>query len=94
VRDETRGGIPLRSLITLGILSMCWCFFSLDIVIDALTVMIILVQFIGQSVGLMVFRYGISSTFSLSPPPPPLPLTPPFSLHLLLSPPPALAFCL
>jgi amino acid transporter len=67
VRDETRGGIPLRSLITLGILSMCWCFFSLDIVIDALTVMIILVQFIGQSVGLLVFRYGIHLSFRPRP---------------------------
>jgi amino acid transporter len=59
VRDESRGGIPLRSLLTLGGLAVCWCFFSLDVVIDALTVMIILVQFIGQSVGLLIFRYGI-----------------------------------
>ena len=54
VRDER--GIPLRSLLTLGGLSVCWCFFSLDVVIDAMTVMIILVQFIGQAVGLMVWR--------------------------------------
>ena len=66
VRDETRGGIPLRSLMTLGFLSACWCFFSLDVVIDALTVMIILVQFIGQSVGLLVFRYGQSLSYSPS----------------------------
>jgi hypothetical protein len=44
---------------TLGGLGVIWCFFSLDVVIDALTVMIILVQFIGQSIGLLVFRYGI-----------------------------------
>jgi amino acid transporter len=56
VRDESRGGIPARSLAVLGALSTCWCFFSLDVVIDAMTVMIVLVQFLGQSVGLLVYR--------------------------------------
>lgn len=61
-RDPERGGLPKNSLLSLGFLGMCWCFFSLDVVIDAMTVMIILCQFIGQAVGLLVYRTRVMNT--------------------------------
>jgi len=50
---------PLVSLFCIGVLSAAWCFFSLDTVIDAMTSMLVLVQFLGQAVGLCVLRYRI-----------------------------------
>lgn len=55
-RHESKD-IPHVALFTLAILSAAWCFFSLDTVIDAMTVLLVLVQFIGQSVGLLYYRY-------------------------------------
>jgi len=50
---------PLVSLLAIGGLSCAWCFFSLDTVIDAMTSMLVLVQFLGQAVGLCVLRHRI-----------------------------------
>src|SRR5213596_1425481 len=47
-RLHSTGGFPHVSLVVLGILSILGSFFSLGIVIDALIVMRIVVQFIGQ----------------------------------------------
>src|SRR6478672_8448435 len=47
---------PYVSLIVLGVISIVAGFFSLGTVIDALIVTRILVQFMGQAVGLMVLR--------------------------------------
>ncbi|MGI8400455.1 MAG: APC family permease [Gemmatimonadaceae bacterium] len=47
---------PYVSLVVLGVLSIVAGFFSLGTVIDALIVTRILVQFMGQAVGLMVLR--------------------------------------
>lgn len=52
-------GVADLSLLVIVILSGAWCFFSLDTVIDALVTMIVFVQFIGQSVGLMYFRWRV-----------------------------------
>ena len=49
-------GFPYVSLIVLGVLSIVAGFFSLGTVIDALIVTRILVQFMGQIVGLMLLR--------------------------------------
>ena len=49
-------GFPYVSLLVLGALSIVAGFFSLGTVIDALIVTRILVQFMGQIVGLMVLR--------------------------------------
>ena len=55
-RLHPRHGFPFVSLIVLGILSILSSFFSLGTVIDALIVTRILVQFIGQVVGVMLLR--------------------------------------
>lgn len=52
-------GVADLSLLVIVILSGAWCFFSLDTVIDALVTMIVFVQFIGQSVGLIYFRWRV-----------------------------------
>src|SRR5205085_977593 len=49
-------GFPYVSLIVLGAISIVAGFFSLGTVIDALIVTRILVQFMGQAVGLMLLR--------------------------------------
>src|SRR4051812_30774053 len=49
-------GFPYLSLLVLGVLSIIAGFFSLGTVIDALIVTRILVQFMGQIVGLMLLR--------------------------------------
>ncbi|MFL5613972.1 MAG: APC family permease [Gemmatimonadaceae bacterium] len=49
-------GFPYVSLLTLGVISILAGFFSLGTVIDALIVTRILVQFMGQVVGLMLLR--------------------------------------
>lgn len=49
-------GFPYRSLLVLGLISIVAGFFSLGTVIDALIVTRILVQFMGQIVGVMLLR--------------------------------------
>lgn len=49
--------IPHVALLTLAVLSGAWCFFSLDVVIDAMTTLLVFVQFIGQAIGLLYYRY-------------------------------------
>ena len=49
--------IPYVALLTLSFLSAVWCFFSLDTVIDAMTTLLVFVQFIGQAVGLLYYRW-------------------------------------
>jgi amino acid transporter len=55
-RLHPRGGFPHLSLVTIGLISIACSFLSLQTVIDALLASRILIQFIGQSVGLMVWR--------------------------------------
>jgi amino acid transporter len=52
---------PYVSLIVLGVLSIVAGFFSLGTVIDALIVTRILVQFMGQIVGLILLRRNASN---------------------------------
>jgi len=49
-------GIPHRSLVTLGLVACCFCFFSLTQVITWLVITRILLQFMLQQVGVMVLR--------------------------------------
>lgn len=55
-RLHPTGGFPYVSLLVLGALSIAAGFFSLGTVIDALIVTRILVQFMGQIVGLILLR--------------------------------------
>lgn len=57
---RTKSGRPLVALWSLAFLSAFWCWFELDVVISAMTVMLILVQFMGQAIALCVLRYRIS----------------------------------
>jgi amino acid transporter len=57
--SESRPGLADRSLLVVVLLTIPWCFFSLDVVIDAMTTMLVLVQFIGQAVGLLYYRYRV-----------------------------------
>ncbi len=49
-------GIPHRSLVALGLVATCFCFFSLAQVITMLVITRILLQFFLQQVGVMLLR--------------------------------------
>jgi amino acid transporter len=49
-------GIPHRSLVALGLVAACFCFFSLAQVITMLVITRILIQFFLQHVGVMLLR--------------------------------------
>jgi amino acid transporter len=49
-------GIPHRSLVALGVVAACFCFFSLAQVITMLVITRILLQFFLQQVGVMLLR--------------------------------------
>jgi amino acid transporter len=49
-------GIPHRSLVALGLVASCFCFFSLQQVITMLVVTRILLQFFLQQVGVILLR--------------------------------------
>ena len=49
-------GIPHRSLVALGLVACCFCFFSLAQVITWLVITRILLQFMLQQVGVIVLR--------------------------------------
>jgi amino acid transporter len=51
-----RHGIPHRSLVALGVVASCFCFFSLEQVITMLVITRILLQFFPQHVGVMLLR--------------------------------------
>lgn len=55
-RLHATGGFPYVSLLVLGAISILACLFSLGVVIDALIATRILVQFVGQVVGVMRLR--------------------------------------
>jgi amino acid transporter len=55
-RLHPKGDFPYVSLIVLGVISVLACLLSLGTVIDSLIAMRILVQFIGQIVGVMRLR--------------------------------------
>jgi len=50
------GGFPVVSILCLGLLTAASCYFALDVVISAAVAVRILVQFIGQIVGLHLLR--------------------------------------
>jgi amino acid transporter len=50
------GRFPLVSLGTLGLLTAAFCFLNLDVVIKAAVAVRILIQFVGQIIGLHVLR--------------------------------------
>ena len=52
-----RHGIPHRSLIALGLIAACFCFFSLQQVITMLVITRILLQFFLQQIGVMLLRW-------------------------------------
>ena len=51
-----RYGIPHRSLVALGLIATCFCFFSLQQVITMLVITRILLQFFLQQIGVIVLR--------------------------------------
>ncbi len=51
-----RHNIPHRSLVALGLVAACFCFFTLDQVITMLVITRILLQFFLQHVGVMLLR--------------------------------------
>eukprot|EP00397_Hematodinium_sp_SG-2012_P018815 GEMP01019294.1.p1 GENE.GEMP01019294.1~~GEMP01019294.1.p1 ORF type:complete len:525 (+),score=89.34 GEMP01019294.1:45-1619(+) len=55
-RHPHRDGLADYSLLTIGILSVSFCFFRLDRVIQLMMTLMIVVQFMGQSVGLLLLR--------------------------------------
>jgi len=57
--SETKPGLADYSLLLVFSLSTAWCFFSLDIVVDAMVTLLVLVQFMSQSFGLVLYRYNL-----------------------------------
>lgn len=55
--SEKHKGLPDNALLLVGFISAVFCFFTIDQVVNALTTLLVMVQFIGQSVGLMWLRY-------------------------------------
>jgi amino acid transporter len=51
-----RHGIPHRSLVALGVVAACFCFFSLAQVITMLVITRILLQFLLQQAGVLLLR--------------------------------------
>lgn len=51
-----RHGIPHRSLVALGVVATCFCFFSLQQVITMLVITRILLQFFFQQIGVILLR--------------------------------------
>lgn len=60
--SERHPGLADRSLLLVVLLTIPWCFFSLDVVIDAMTTCLVLVQFVGQGVGLLYYRWRVQAT--------------------------------
>merc|ERR1712032_1363607 len=52
-------GVADLALLVVLVLSGLWCFFSLDLVIEAMVNLIVFVQFLAQSVGLMYYRWRV-----------------------------------
>ena len=50
-------GVPYMSLLVLTFVSAIWCFIDIGIVIDAATTLLVLVQNIGQAIGLLYYRW-------------------------------------
>jgi len=57
--STTKAGLADYSVLLVFLLSTLWCFFSLDIVIDAMVTLLVLMQFMAQSLGLMLYRRRI-----------------------------------
>ena len=57
--STTKSGLADYSVLLVFLLSTLWCFFSLDIVIDAMVTLLVLMQFMAQSFGLILYRYRI-----------------------------------
>lgn len=53
-RHETRAGLADYSLLTIGFMSCCFCFLQIEWLIQAMMTLMLLVQFMGQSIGLLV----------------------------------------
>jgi len=62
--SEKSPGLADYSLLLVFALSICWCFFSLDIVIDAIVTLMVLMQFMAQSFGLLLYRYRKEDTYT------------------------------
>lgn len=58
-REDVTGKnrLPFVSLVFIMVLTMIFSLFSMGFVIDAMTTMIVLVMFCGQSLGLVIYRY-------------------------------------
>src|SRR5205814_3551244 len=55
-RVHPRHGFPHVSLLTLGTVAMCFCLFKLADVVTALVVIRVMVQFLAQTLGIIVLR--------------------------------------
>ena len=55
-RVHPRHGFPHVSLLTLGTVAMCFCLFRLADVVTALVVIRVMVQFLAQTMGIIVLR--------------------------------------
>lgn len=55
--SEKHEGLADNALLLTGLISALLCFFSIDQVVNAMTTLLVMVQFIGQSVGLLLLRH-------------------------------------
>jgi len=57
--SQRHPGVPDVSLATILCLSSIFCFFSLKVAVDVLVTMIVAIMFMGQSIGLLYYRYTV-----------------------------------
>lgn len=56
-RSHKYEGLADYSLLALASASCFWCFFNMTLVVDVFTTLLVVVQFMGQSAGLLWYRY-------------------------------------
>lgn len=56
-RHPTRPDVADYSLLLIGGISFCFCFVPLEALVEAMMTLMLIVQFLGNSVGLLLFHY-------------------------------------
>ena len=57
--SKKHDGLADYSLLLVGFCSAIWCLFPLGVVIDVMTTLLVLMQFMGQSFGLIYYRWTV-----------------------------------
>lgn len=61
--DPTRGDLPTYSLLFIGAISLVFCFLRIEVLVHTMMTIMLLVQFLGQSVGLLYVRLAAKDSY-------------------------------